>query len=118
MEYRLFVRNFSPETDAAHLEGLFSSVGDVRKISLENLTKNGVIRRVAYVEMASAEEMRNCIDRFHGMQEDGCTLTVTEDKPHTPDPNFRAKIIEARKAKKKAALLNSKQRATKHLRPL
>jgi RNA recognition motif-containing protein len=93
--------------DAASLESLFSSVGDVRKVSLQDLVRNGVIRRVAYVEMSSAAEVRDCIDRFHGMSEGGHTLTVTEDKPHVPDPELIAKRAADRKAKKKTTSKSS-----------
>jgi RNA recognition motif-containing protein len=90
--------------DASHLEGLFSNVGNVQNVSLQDLVKDGVVRRVAYVDMSSADEIRDCIERFHGATEDGSVLTVTEDRPHVPDPNYRVKSLAARKARKKASM--------------
>lgn len=99
MQNRLFVRDFGHETNISHLEDLFSNVGTVQTATLEDLVMNGVIRRVAYIEMSSAEEMSDCIDRYHGMKTDGHTLTVTEDKPHVPSVGFRPNRV-AKKAKK------------------
>jgi RNA recognition motif-containing protein len=101
---RLFVRDFSPQTDASHLESLFSNVGNVRSVTLqEQVTKSGS-RRVAYIEMSSPEDARDCISRFHAMKIDGHILTVTEDQPHIPDPDFRAKRMAAQAASKRAAV--------------
>lgn len=83
MQNRLYVRDFGNETD---LECLFSNVGTVQSTKLGELVVNGVRRRVAYIEMATADEMADCIARFHGMKTDGYTLTVTEDKPHVAPP--------------------------------
>jgi RNA recognition motif-containing protein len=91
LNYKLFVRDFAPQTDVTDLENLFSEVGTVRKATLTERECNGIQRQVAYIEMSSQEEARDCIDRYHGMKSDGYTLTVTEDKIHTPDPNFSYK---------------------------
>lgn len=102
MQNRLFVRDFGLDTNVSYLEDLFSNVGTVQRATLEDLILNGVLRRVAYIEMSSAEEMSDCIDRFHGMKTDGHTMTVTEDKPHIPDVNFRPlKVPKAKKSKKR-----------------
>jgi RNA recognition motif-containing protein len=88
---KLFVRDFDPQIDIADLENIFSEVGTVAKAVLTEREAKGVLRKVAYIEMSSAEEARDCIDRIHGMRVDGYTLTVTEDKIHIPDPNFSYK---------------------------
>ncbi len=91
MSYKLFVRDFAPETNVTDLEILFSEVGTVNNAILTEREYKGVQRKVAYIEMSSLEEMQDCIARFHGMKADGHILTVTEDKAHVPDPNFSFK---------------------------
>ena len=93
MQNRLYVRDFGNETD---LECLFSNVGTVQSASMSELEVNGVRRRVAYIEMATPDEMLDCIARFHGMKTDGYTLTVTEDKPHVPAPTRPRKTSKKR----------------------
>lgn len=100
MQNRLFVRDFGQQINISDLEELFSNVGTVQTASLENLLMNGVIRRVAYIEMSSAAEMSDCIDRFHGMDTHGFRMTVTEDKPHVPDANFKP-LKAAKKSNKR-----------------
>lgn len=109
MQTRLFVRDFGQDTDVFRLEELFSNVGTVQKAVVQDLSTNGVTRRVAYIEMSSAQEALDCIDRFHGMKTDGHILTVTEDKPHVPDPHYRAKRQAALEAKKRAAMRPKKK---------
>ena len=91
MSYKLFVRDFAPQTDVADLETLFSEVGTVHSATMTDREYKGVLRKVAYIEMSSPEEMRECIERFHGMKSDGYILTVTTDQAHVPDPNFAYK---------------------------
>lgn len=101
MQNRLFVRNFGNETSLSYLEDLFSNVGNVQKATLKDLILNGEVRRVAYIEMSTPEEVSDCIVRYHGMKADGHTLTVTEDKPHVPDASFRP----SKPAKKKQKIV-------------
>lgn len=91
MANTLFVRDFAPQTDLADLENLFSEVGNVTGAVFDERETKGVLRKVAYIEMSSFEEVRDCIDRFHGQDEDGYIMTVTENKQHVPNPNFSAK---------------------------
>jgi hypothetical protein len=63
--------------------------------------------------MSSADEVRDCIERFHGLNEEGSVLTVTEDKPHVPDPDYRAKSVAARKTRKKA-FMTPKVKSTRY----
>ena len=91
MDHELFVRDFAPDTDVADLEALFSQVGNVQSSTLTERLCKGVPRHVAYIAMSSHEEVRDCIERFHGSKAEGYTLTVTENKKHVPDPNFSFK---------------------------
>ena len=91
MSYRLFVRNFAPDTDVTTLENLFSEVAAVQNVTLTDREINGVPRQIALIEMTTLEGMQDCIERFHGMKADGYVLTVTEDKAHVPDPNYSYK---------------------------
>jgi hypothetical protein len=107
LSYRLFVRDFAPQTDIRAMEVMFSAVGHVSKATLsETEYKNGP-RQVAYIEMSSSEEMQDCIDRFHGMRSDGFVMTVTEDKVHVPNPNY------VFKRPKKAQSVKPKAKPTK-----
>jgi len=111
MSHRLFVRGFSAETEAGFLEDLFGNVGTVKKIEMRTILAGGIPRPVSYIEMSSAEEVRDCIDRYHGKTADGQTLIVTEDKPHVPDPEFRAKRAAAAKAKAQSQAKPKKAKA-------
>lgn len=97
MSNELFVRDFAPDMNAGDLEILFSQVGDVQKTTLTHREHKGVSRRVAYIEMSSPEEARDCIARFHGLKAGGYTLTVTENKVHVPDPysSFKRQVPAA-----------------------
>lgn len=102
MQNRLFVRDFGSDMDATTLEDIFASVGTVKKVVLKTIhSGSGTPRLVSYIDMSSAQEVQDCIVRFHGTTTYGHTLTVTEDKPHVPDPNFQARRRAALKAKKK-----------------
>lgn len=111
MKHRLFVRDFGPQADVLQLESLFSNVGTVRSATLQERATNSGVRQVAYIEMSSAEEVHDCIIRFHGAKFQGFILTVTEDKPHIPDPNFRTKRATALETKKRPAARSKKKDA-------
>lgn len=97
MQHRLFVRGFDDKMDAGGLEDLFANVGTVKSVKVERQSAGGSLRWVSYVEMSSAEEVRDCIDRYHGKKVGAHTLIVTEDKPHVPDPQFHAKRAAAKR---------------------
>lgn len=89
--HKLFVRDFDPQTNVADLENLFSGVGTVKAAVIMDRQTNSSSRKVAYIEMSTLEEARDCIVRFHGMKSDGYVLTVTEDRVHVPDPSYSYK---------------------------
>jgi hypothetical protein len=54
--------------------------------------------------MANAEQAADCIDRFNGQMKNGLMLVVREDKPHTPNPDYKYEkrtFVPAKKRKVK-----------------
>lgn len=109
MGTKLFVRNFGDQVDLSDLESLFGTVGTVEKVDFQQESFKGVERMVAYVQMSSREEAEDSIARFHGHKIDGHHMIVTEDKPHTPDPEFHAKRRALMDQKKKTAAIRSER---------
>jgi cold-inducible RNA-binding protein len=78
---KLFVGNLSFQTTSPDLEDLFSQVGTVASANVITDKFTGKSRGFAFVEMADAEEAQRAIERFHGTELQGRTLTVNEAKP-------------------------------------
>jgi hypothetical protein len=85
MGKKLRVRNLAAHVDSSTLEDLITTVGDVESIRVcADPMREG--RQVGYVQMATEQGALDCIDRFHGQENDGLILIVTEDIPHVPQP--------------------------------
>lgn len=80
----LFVRNLSEDIDSSELTSLFEAVGEVMSSSVRMDMVRGVERRVGFVQMATAQQALDGIDRFHGFRTHGEVLVVTSDQPHIP----------------------------------
>jgi cold-inducible RNA-binding protein len=78
---KLFVGNLSFHTTSPDLEDLFSQVGTVASASVITDKFTGKSRGFAFVEMADEQEAQRAIERFHGTELQGRTLTVNEAKP-------------------------------------
>lgn len=71
----VLVGNVAAGMETGDLDVLFSTVGDVKKITLHTDSESGRTR--CLVEMATSVEASDCVDRFHGQQLNGRVLSVS-----------------------------------------
>ena len=90
MAARLFVGNLNYSTTSDELQELFSQAGEVIEISIPNDRNTGRPRGFAFVEMASAEEAAEVIEKFDGHELGGRTLRVNEAEERPRKPRFSA----------------------------
>jgi RNA recognition motif-containing protein len=101
---RLYVRNLGSSVDSSDLEDLFTMVGNVQSAQVVIDTLTGLSKCVGYVEMSTAQEAADCIQRFHNQPVSGQILSVAKDQPHistAPPPSLtkaRKKAPRARKS--------------------
>jgi RNA recognition motif-containing protein len=89
MQNRLFIRNLAPSMNLGMLADMLESVGDVESSDFgDPIPETGL--QSAYVQMRTDEAAKDCIDRFNGQVCEGYRLIVTYDRPHQPDPTFKA----------------------------
>lgn len=69
------VGNFAASTDTNDLDIMFSTVGNVEKITFVTDAMTGRTR--CLVEMSTPAEANDCVDRFHGQDLNGQTITVS-----------------------------------------
>jgi RNA recognition motif-containing protein len=79
---KIRISNLPLQVDSGELEDMFMSVGNVVATSIDRDQASGVSLGIGFVEMASEEEMRNCVEHFNGQNKQGNRLSVREDKPH------------------------------------
>ena len=90
MENRLFVRNLAHTINNDALQDLFNAIGNVEGADI-GATPHANGLKFAYVKMQTLEAAQDCIDRLNGHMHDGYSLSVTWDRPHQPDPRFKAR---------------------------
>jgi RNA recognition motif-containing protein len=83
MNSKLYVGNLPFTATALDLQQLFAQAGGVASIDLVVDKFTGRSRGFAFVAMASAEESKEAIAKFHGHDLGGRQLTVTEARPPT-----------------------------------
>jgi RNA recognition motif-containing protein len=81
MATKLFVGNLSFQTTDADLENLFRQVGAVASVTILTDKFTGKSRGFGFVEMTTAQEVQQAIERFNGADLHGRALTVNEAKP-------------------------------------
>jgi cold-inducible RNA-binding protein len=81
MNKRLYVGGLPYSFDNKKLERLFSELGTVVSAKAINDKDTGRSRGFGFVEMGSAEEAQQAINRLNGSIQEGKTITVTEAKP-------------------------------------
>lgn len=69
------VGNVAASMDTGDLDVMFSTVGNVEKISFVTDSETGRTR--CLVEMSTPMEAVDCVDRFHGQDFNGTTLSVS-----------------------------------------
>jgi cold-inducible RNA-binding protein len=77
----IYVGNLPFNTGDSDLRDLFSQVGAVISARVITDRETSRSRGFGFVEMSSAEEAKQAIQRFHGYNMGGRDLTVNEAKP-------------------------------------
>ena len=81
MSSKLYVGNLSFDTTEIDLQDTFAEAGTVNEVALMQDKFTGKSRGFAFVTMSSPEEGQKAINRFHGKNVQGRTLTVNEARP-------------------------------------
>ena len=71
----VLVGNVAASMDVSELDVMFSTVGNVEKITFSTDSNSG--RSRCLVEMSTPAEANDCVDRFHGQDFDGRPLSVS-----------------------------------------
>lgn len=77
----IYIGNLPFTMDDDGLRDLFSQVGEVVSARVIQDRETNRSRGFGFVEMRSAEDAKNAIQRFNGYNLEGRTLTVNEAKP-------------------------------------
>lgn len=81
MGNKLFVGNFSWDSNEDDLRDLFSQAGSVASVTLMKDRTTGRSRGFGFVEMATEADAAKAISMFSGSQFKGRPLTVNEARP-------------------------------------
>lgn len=81
MGQKLFVGGIAFSTSSERLRELFAEVGAVESATVVTDRDTGQSRGFGFVEMATAEEANQAVQRFNGHQLDGRQLKVELAKP-------------------------------------
>jgi cold-inducible RNA-binding protein len=81
MARKLYVGNLPFDTSEQDLQTLFGEVGTVDTVSVMRDNATGRARGFAFVEMASAEEAQNAVNKLNNYSLGGRNLTVNEARP-------------------------------------
>ena len=86
MSSKLYVGNLPFATTAQDLQDLFAQAGSVTTVDLIFDKFTGRSRGFAFVNMATPEDARNAVEKFHGYAMEGRNLTVNEARPREERP--------------------------------
>lgn len=101
--YKIRIGNLPESASKYELEDLLTMVCDVQDLRLETSDDRGHIETVAYAQLNTEQDVKNCVDRFNGASFRGATLNVRDDKPFVPPPPKPASLkSKLAKAKRKA----------------
>ncbi len=89
MSLKLYVGNLPYSANEQSLTNTFSQCGTVTSAKVITDRDSGRSKGFAFVEMSSASEAQESINRFHGTDMDGRAINVTEAKPMVPRDNSR-----------------------------
>jgi cold-inducible RNA-binding protein len=84
MGQKLFVGNLSFDTTSNDLEALFGEVGQCQSASVIADRDTGRSRGFGFVEMSSADDARQAIERLNGREIQGRSINVSEAKERAP----------------------------------
>ena len=86
MEAKLYVGNLSHTTTEEDLRALFAQAGAVKSVTIIKDRDTGRSKGFGFVEMESADDAQNAINKFHGTQLQDRTLTVNIARPRDDKP--------------------------------
>jgi len=81
MNNKLYVGNLSFRVSSEDLQALFGEVGSVESARVIEDRETGRSRGFGFVEMATADEAANAIEKFNGMDYEGRNMAVKEAQP-------------------------------------
>jgi cold-inducible RNA-binding protein len=81
MNNKLYVGNLSFRVSSDDLQALFGEVGSVESARVIEDRETGRSRGFGFVEMATADEAANAIEKFNGMDYEGRNMAVKEAQP-------------------------------------
>lgn len=81
MNKRLYVGGLAYSVDDATLQSLFAEAGKVESAKVITDFQTGRSKGFGFVEMSSAQEASDAIQKFNGSTHEGRTLIVSEAKP-------------------------------------
>jgi RNA recognition motif-containing protein len=81
MNNKLYVGNLSFRVSSEDLQSLFAEMGTVESARVIEDRETGRSRGFGFVEMATADEAANAIEKFNGMDYEGRNLAVKEAQP-------------------------------------
>lgn len=91
MSKKLYVGNLSFSVTDQNLMDAFSQCGTVETAKVIMDRDSGRSKGFAFVEMSSATEATNTINKMNGSQIDGRAINVSEAKPQAPRDNSRSR---------------------------
>lgn len=86
MTSKLYVGNLPFATTAQELQDLLAATGEVASVEMIFDKFTGRSRGFAFVNMATPEDAKKVIDKFHGSEMGGRPLTVNEARPREERP--------------------------------
>ena len=84
MSHKLYVGGLSYSTTQQGLEDLFAQVGTVTSTAVIMDRDSGRSKGFGFVEMSSAAEATQAIEKFNGYNLDGRNLAVNEARERAP----------------------------------
>lgn len=93
------VGNVAASMDTSDLDILFSTVGNVEKITFVTDPATGRVR--CLVEMSTSMEANDCVDRFHGQDLNGQAITVSMNVIRTFAPLKITQPVKKKRASRK-----------------
>jgi RNA recognition motif-containing protein len=84
MGQKLFVGNLSFDTTSNDLETLFGEIGQCQSAAVVTDRDTGRSRGFGFVEMTSAGEAQEAIQRLNGREIQGRSINVSEAKERAP----------------------------------
>ena len=84
MGKKLYVGNLDFSVDSKSLGALFAQYGTVDSAKVITDRDTGRSKGFAFIEMATSDEAKSCIENLNGRDHEGRALNISEAKPQAP----------------------------------